>query len=718
MANKAAKLEIQVDAETKSAIKDLDKVAAAVDDISESAADAGSALDSIASGAAGAAEAAGDSFGGIVPVFDVSAVLGAVGDLASKAGEFFSSKMSDAMDLEVGRDKLQGQLGATGEEAARLGKLAGEVYSEAFGESMEQVNDAIRRIVQNLGMDAFDPVLKSLTSGILDVVNVFDQDMQKTTQALGNLVKTGLVKDATEGLDLIVRGFQEGADNADDFMDSLIEFSTDFRQAGLTGAQSVGLMIQALKNGARDTDKLSDALAEWRKKGVDGSKAVADAYKDLGLDVKDIARDIGRGGSDAADALKRTFDAIRNLEDPGEKLRLIAETFGTPAEDLAQAFTNIDLSKAVDELGTVKDAATNLSKTVGDNAATTWESFKRSIQTNVVEFLANNVVPAFQNLGEKAKGVMADMGRTWDVFVSGFTGQPVVSLGVDAGKLTSSISAIEGMQPPTEGNFLQTVRDFGEETRRLSDEWLPKLKDAFIALNTEVEKTLKFLRENKDLMDILAIVAIAGLIGALIVLIAILGLVAAGLGVMAAGLVLLGAPVALVMEILRRLGVTWDEVWGAMLITIETVGGQIGRAITLIVDTVKGLIGVVWGLFNMDGGWSDSWESAKAIVESAKKFILDSVGAISDAITDLIDLFRGVPTMGTGNITMPRSVAPSSMGPTAFATSTAGRAAPVFNVTVQHSGLAVDSPRLQREIVDALRRWQKREGPLRGMMGN
>jgi hypothetical protein len=37
--------------------------------------------------------------------------------------------------------------------------------------------------------------------------------------------------------------------------------------------------------------------------------------------------------------------------------------------------------------------------------------------------------------------------------------------------------------------------------------------------------------------------------------------------------------------------------------------------------------------------------------------------------------------------------------------------APVYNISISHSGLGVDSPRLQRDIVDALRRWEKREGP-------
>lgn len=681
MANKSSKLEIQVDAETKSAVKDLDKVAAAVDDISTAATDAGSALDTIASGAADAAGAAGDSFGGIVPVFDVAAVLGAVGDLASKAGEFFADQMSGAMEFDVGQDKLQGQLGATAEEAEHLGQLAGDLYSEAFGESMGQVNDVMRRVIQNLGTDAMDPALKGLTSSVLDIVNTFEQDAAKTTQALGNLVKTGLVKDASEGLDLMVRGFQKGADNADDFADSLIEFSTDFRQAGLTGAQSVGLMIQALKNGARDTDKLSDALAEWRKKGVDGSKGVADAYKDLGLDVKQISRDIGKGGADAADALKRTFDAIRNLEDPGEKLRLIAETFGTPAEDLAQAFTNIDLSKAVEELGTVKDAAKDLSTTVADNAESTWTAFRRSVETNLIQFLADNVVPAFQSFGTEVQGIMAKLGTAWDAFMAGFRGEEPLALEVDDGNLTSSISAIEGMGPQEDNPTLQMFRDLGEEARKLSDEWGPKLIQFWKDLQTELTKTATFLRDNKDLLELISAVIQGVAIVAFIGLVIVLGLVIAALALTAGLIAALAAPFVLVTIVLHKFEKTWLDVFNGILSFIGFVAHQIGEIIETIEDAIGGLI---------------------RTLESFSKRPWDFLSDLS------------IPGL-------PRSVAPSmispmSLAPSALAAGSVGRPAPVFNVTIAHSGLAVDSPRLQREIVDALRRWQKREGPLRGMM--
>lgn len=41
----------------------------------------------------------------------------------------------------------------------------------------------------------------------------------------------------------------------------------------------------------------------------------------------------------------------------------------------------------------------------------------------------------------------------------------------------------------------------------------------------------------------------------------------------------------------------------------------------------------------------------------------------------------------------------------------------VINVTVNHTGLAVDSPRLQRDVVDTLTRWTARNGPVKALTG-
>lgn len=718
MANKSSKLEIQVDADTRSAIKDLDRVSDSVDDISAAAADAGSALDSIASGAAGAAEAAGDSFGGIVPVFDVAAVLGAVGSLATKAGEVFSEKLTQGMEFEAGIDKLQVQLNLTADQAAKAGKLAGDIYAEAWGDSISDVNEGIQSVIRNIGLTTESPNLKAITTQVLALADAFDVDLNTATSAAGVLMKTGLAANAEEALDIITRGLQTSSGEADDFLEAITESSANLKTFGFTGKQAIGLINQGMKAGAENADAITGLFEELVGNVASGGDELSEVFDSLGIDSKKVIDQLAAGGPDAAAGIDTLIDAIRNVEDPLKRSAAIAALFGEEGAALQQVLLSLDPSNAVDALGDVAGAAQNATDALGDNAQGKLESFKRSMEVNVTQFIADNVIPGLTVLGGHAQRIFGEMGTAWDAFVQGFRGEKPLELQVSDGKLLSSISAVEGAAA-TEPPILTTIREIGVEVRALSDEWLPKLEQAWKDLQGALQSVSDFMRENKEVMEILKAVAIAGLIAALLLLVGTIFVTAAAFGAMALGMLVILAPIATIIGVLRYFGVTWDEIWRGAEIVITTVGGQIGDAIGTIIETVENLIGLVVDLFSAGGDWDSAWKAAGRIVETIAGFVERTVGRMAEAIQNLIDLFSGAPGIGSGNIpagNIPRSVMPA-IGPTAFA-ATAVRPAPVFNVTIAHSGLAVDSPRLQREIVDALRRWQKREGPLRGMMGN
>jgi hypothetical protein len=56
--------------------------------------------------------------------------------------------------------------------------------------------------------------LQGVTVDVEALAQTFDQDLGGTTAAVGQMIKTGLVKDAKEGLDVLTKGFQAGNDKA------------------------------------------------------------------------------------------------------------------------------------------------------------------------------------------------------------------------------------------------------------------------------------------------------------------------------------------------------------------------------------------------------------------------------------------------------------------------------------------------------------------------
>jgi hypothetical protein len=65
--------------------------------------------------------------------------------------------------------KLTAQLGLSAKESARLGRVAGKLYASNYGDSMEEVNAAIKSVVSDIdGMrKASNSRLKGITGDVL-----------------------------------------------------------------------------------------------------------------------------------------------------------------------------------------------------------------------------------------------------------------------------------------------------------------------------------------------------------------------------------------------------------------------------------------------------------------------------------------------------------------------------------------------------------------------
>ena len=335
--------------------------------------------------------------GGILAKFKGIGVAAgaALGIGIGAAGATLVASIGGAIDNARLNDKLAAQLNLSTQDSQRFGKIAGDLYSGAYGDSLETVNDALRNVTQNIGgtATASNASLKTITASVLDVATAFDQDLGATTRAVGQLIKTGLAANATEALDIVTAGFQAGVDKSEDFLDTLNEYGTQFRKLGLDGTTATGLLSQGLQGGARDADVVADAIKEFSIRAVDGSTTSAAGFKALGLSAKDLTAQIAQGGKPAAAGLQLVLDRLRNIKDPVAQSAAAVALFGTQAEDLGSALFALDPSNAEQALGKVGGAAARMGQTLNDNASTNLESFKRQLTQGFVNVLGGQVLP-------------------------------------------------------------------------------------------------------------------------------------------------------------------------------------------------------------------------------------------------------------------------------------------------------------------------------------
>jgi phage-related minor tail protein len=296
--------------------------------------------------------------------------------------------IANAMDVGAANDKLAAQLGAGPAEAAQLAKVSASVYANAWGDSVETVNLAIRGVYQNIGDTSnAEGGLEGVTTKALALASTFDQDLTMATAAVGQLMRTGLAKNADEAFDIITTGLQSSADKSGDYLETLNEYSTQWRRVGLDGKTATGLLSQGLKAGARDADQVADAIGQFGERALAGGKPVDEAFKSIGLNSKTMAKMIGAGGDQAKKALQMTMDGMRGTKDEQVKLNAAAALFGDPGNVLGAALFKLDPATAAAAAGMdhAAGATDRLVKQVGGNAAATLETFKRQALGRLTE---------------------------------------------------------------------------------------------------------------------------------------------------------------------------------------------------------------------------------------------------------------------------------------------------------------------------------------------
>ncbi|MEU8196336.1 phage tail tape measure protein [Microbispora amethystogenes] len=336
----------------------------------------------------------GDKFMSTLKGLGWAAAGAAIGGMLMKG-------LSDAMDWQDAKAKLVAQLGTTEGQSKTIGAAAGKAYVAGYGESMSDVTDALKSVVQNIdGMrGASESTLSTMAQRAMDVATIMDEDVGKVTQAVSQMLRTGLAPNAEAAFDAIVRGAQLGVNKNEDLLDSFNEYGTHFRDLGLSAKEALGLMSQGLKAGARDSDQVGDGLKEisLRVRGLD-SNAVP-ALQKLGLNAREMSKAFSAGGQTAHDAFGKILERLRAVKDPTDRYQLAVALFGTKAEDMAKGINALDLSKAGQEIGKVGGAAKDAGDKMHDTASNKIEQFKRGLQAGLVDFIGNKVLPTMQSLG-------------------------------------------------------------------------------------------------------------------------------------------------------------------------------------------------------------------------------------------------------------------------------------------------------------------------------
>jgi hypothetical protein len=403
-----------------------------------------------------------------------------------------ATALQAGFDVRKMRAKFQQQFGLLEDDAERLGKEAGQVYANGLGESEGDVLQAfgvVQRALVETGLIA-DTETKNISRGALSIAEVFGKDVDETIRAVGQLMKNGLAPNAEAALDVITEGLRGGVDQADDFYDTINEYSQHFAGFGLSAQDMTDIITAGFQAGQRDADKLADAVKEMRIRTVEDTASISAAYSDLGLDADDYRATILEGGPAARQAFREILAALKQVDDPVMQQRLAIELIGTQYEDLGP--TALDALSAVTD-GTVRatGATEDLADAMEDSTSEV-EKLKRRVTTELNKALeeaagkANDFIESMQADEIEATSENIDKYR-----------ESLDKFGVSAEEADRKVGELATETYGLAEDLIQQSIDAAKADRAL-DDWAGSLKQA----KSDTGELVRSLGELKSALDL------------------------------------------------------------------------------------------------------------------------------------------------------------------------------------------------------------------------
>lgn len=334
-----------------------------------------------------AGEAAEESTEGYTILKGVLADL--VADGIEKATEAFKELATEG---DTALSKLEARTGASAKEMEEYEDVLHEVYNANYGENLGDVGDALSTVIQ-MTDDLDKASLAKVTKSAIALNDVFGYDTTESMRAVNSLVdQFGITSD--QAFNLVVQGAQRGLDQNGDLLDTINEYSVQFKNAGYSADDMFNMLANGTATGTWSVDKLGDAVKEFNIRASDGTitDAIEENAKAFGMTKKE-AQALGteiEGGS--VEAYQKLLDKLKEVDDDAQRYQLGVEMFGTMWEDLGEeaVFALMDTEGAISKTA---DAMEKMDASAYDNLESSLSQLGRTIKAEVVQPLADKLTP-------------------------------------------------------------------------------------------------------------------------------------------------------------------------------------------------------------------------------------------------------------------------------------------------------------------------------------
>ena len=286
---------------------------------------------------------------------------------------------------------LSARTGATAQELEGFEDVMYEVYNSNYGDSLGDVSEKLSTVIQMT--DNLDKAsLAQITKNAIALEDVFGFDVVESLRAANSLTDQFGIS-AEEAFNLIVQGAQKGLNQNDDLLDTINEYSVQFRNAGYSADDMFNMLANGAETGTWSIGKLGDAVKEFNIQMSDGT---ANEYlEQLGLNTEEVIAQFNKGGPEAQAAIGDIMEALQECDDATLQYQAGVGLFGTMWEDLG-VDTVASLMDTQGAIQSTSDAMAQLDSAAYDTLESSLSQLGRTIKSEVVQPVAEELTPAMK----------------------------------------------------------------------------------------------------------------------------------------------------------------------------------------------------------------------------------------------------------------------------------------------------------------------------------
>lgn len=530
--------------------------------------------------------------------------------------------VKSAVDMDKAVNSFAASAGTGAEATEKYKQVLEEVYKNNYGESFEDIADAMSRIRQQIGpvVDTWDSgKIQEFTESAFALRDTFGYDIQESVRA-ANAMMENFGIDGEKAMSMIAAGTQNGLDFSGEFLDSISEYSGQFAKIGLDADD----MFQVLQNGADagafNLDKIGDAIKEMSIRVIDGSDTTAEGFQLIGLNADEMAGKFAQGGESARAAFQEMVAALAAMEDPLEQNTAGTNLFGTMWEDLGPNVVT-QLADISDGVYDAENSMENLKKVKYDDLGSMFEGLKRNVEMLLIP-LGNELIPVLSELIEAAMPILEEILPP----LTGAVGEFISALSPLMGELLPALSDMTGELLPL---FMEIISNILPVLTDLVSMLLPPLMDIVSAvmpvlcelINALLPILSTLITLLQPVIDLFMqlLYPILNLISQ--ALVPLINALAPLISLMAENLI----------PVLNFLGEVFAQVFSGMLASVSDIMGKITNILKEVLAFIKNVF---------TGNWKGAWENIKNIFkniwEGLQAFLKMPINAMIDLINGFI----------------------------------------------------------------------------------